>query len=99
MFFFIAFDIVLAALSLRSIAVLRTRAPWTSAGWGLTFGYAVAAVVEFGGPALHRPASIVAYAFLFALTVAFVIAGVRDEPQAEPWWWPTRAGLTRAERR
>ena len=99
MFFFIAFDIVLAALSLRSIAVLRTRAPWTSAGWAGTLAYCVAAVVEFSNEALHRPAALIAYAFLFALTVAFVIAGVRDEPQAEPWWWPTRAGLTRAERR
>jgi hypothetical protein len=97
--FFIAFDIALAVLSLRSIAILRTRAPWTSAGWGLTFGYAVAAVVEFGGTALHRPASIVAYAFLVLLAVAFVIAGIRDEPQAEPWWWPTRTGRTRAARR
>jgi len=96
---YVAFDVALAALSARSIAVLRVRAPWTSAGWAGTLGYCVAAVVEFGNDALHRPASYVAYAFLLALTIAFVVAGIRDEPQAEPWWWPTHVGPTRAEKR
>jgi hypothetical protein len=36
---------------------------------------------------------------LLVLTVAFVVAGVRDERQAEPWWWPTHTGPTRAEKR
>jgi len=31
--------------------------------------------------------------------VAFVIAGIKDEAQAEPWWWPRGRGPTRAERR
>ena len=97
--FFIVFDLALAVLSVRSIAVLRDRAPWTSAGWAGTFGYSIAAAIEFSNAALHQPASIAAYVFLFTLAVAFVIAGVRDEPQAEPWWWPSRIGQTRAERR
>ena len=97
--FFVVFDLALAVLSLRSLAILRARAPWTSGGWGATLGYGVAAAVENGNPALHQPAAIASYAFFIALTIAFVIAGVRDEPQAEPWWWPARTGLTRAERR
>jgi hypothetical protein len=96
---FVAFDVALAVLSVRSIVVLRGVAPWTSAGWAGTLGYCFAAGVEYGDDALHRPAAMVAYAFVVLLAVAFVVAGVRDERQAEPWWWPTRAGRTRAEKR
>jgi hypothetical protein len=39
------------------------------------------------------------YVCLAALTVAFIVAGVRDEAQAEPWWWPTHLGTTRRERK
>ena len=39
------------------------------------------------------------YVALAALTAAFVAAGLRDEPQAEPWWWPAGAGPTGRERR
>jgi hypothetical protein len=96
---FVAVDIALAALSVRSIVALRGVAPWTSTGWAGTLGYCFAAGVEYGDDALHRPAALVAYAFLLLLAIAFVIAGIRDERQAEPWWWPTRPGPTRAERR
>jgi hypothetical protein len=96
---YVAFDAALAALSLRSIAVLRGRAPWTSLGWTGTAGYCAAAIVEFSSDPFHRAAALLAYAFLLFLTVAFVVAGVRDEPQAEPLLWPTRIGLTRAEKR
>jgi hypothetical protein len=96
---YVAFDVALAALSARSIAVLRGAAPWTSAGWAGTLGYCAAAAVEFSSDTLHRPAAYVAYFFLLTLTVAFVVAGVRDERQAEPWWWPTHPGPTRAEKR
>jgi hypothetical protein len=95
---YVAFDAALAVLSVRSIVVLRARAPWTSAGWAGTLGYCIAAVVEFSNEETHRPAALIAYAFLLALAIAFVVAGVRDEPQAEPWWWPTHVGPTRAER-
>jgi hypothetical protein len=98
-FAYVVFDAALAALSLRSIAVLRARAPWTSGGWAGTLGYGIAAVVEYSNESLHQPAAYVAYAFLLLLTIAFVIAGIRDEPQAEPWWWPTHVGQTRAEKR
>jgi hypothetical protein len=96
---YVAFDVALAVLSLRSIAVLRARAPWTSGGWAATLGYCIAAAVEFSNETLHQPAAYIAYAFLLLLTIAFVVAGVRDEPQAEPWWWPTHVGPTRAEKR
>jgi hypothetical protein len=97
--FFVIVDILVAALSVRSIVVLRARAPWTSAGWAGTLGYCLAAAVEYSVVALHQPAALIAYVFVVVLTLAFIVAGVRDEPQAEPWWWPARAGLTRAERR
>ncbi len=95
---YVIFDAALAVLSIRSIAVLRSRAPWTTAGWAGTLAYCIAAVVEFSNEAAHRPAALIAYACLLALAIAFVVAGVRDEPQAEPWWWPTHVGPTRAER-
>ncbi len=85
------------ALSVRSAAVLRSPSAWTIAGWCFTalyFGIA-------GGDALRAaPAPAhVDYVALALLVAAFVIAGLRDEPQAEPWWWPGHAGLTGAERR
>jgi hypothetical protein len=33
------------------------------------------------------------------LAAAFIIAVLRDEPQAEPLLWPSRVGLTRAQKR
>jgi len=94
---YVIFSVLGIALSLRSIAVLGTRAPWTSAGWLLTVLYFVAAIAK-AGPGWILPAHG-EYWFLIALTIAFVVAGVRDERQAEPWWWPNRCGETRAERR
>jgi hypothetical protein len=85
------------ALSAKSIVVLSRASPWTSAGWGLTIIYFIEVIVKaslFAGLAAYAE-----YAVLGALAVAFVIAGVRDEPQAEPWWWPSRLGVTRAETR
>ena len=96
---YVVFDVGLAAISLRSIAVLRSRAPWTSAGWAGTVGYCVAAAIEFSSDRAHPAAALVAYAFVVVLAIAFAVAAVRDEPQAEPWWWPVRVGRTRAQRR
>ena len=96
--FFIVVDVLLAALSLQSLLVVRARAPWTAAGWAGTLAYAIAAIAQFSSPAVHRPASALAYALLVLLALAFVVAGVRDEPQAEPWYWPRFVGKTRAEK-
>jgi hypothetical protein len=93
---YVALLTLLSVLSLRTLAVLRTSAPWTSAGWAFTIGYDCAATVEIVAH-VHLPLHL-AYWFLAALIVAFVIAGVRDEPQGDPWWWPTRLAATRAER-
>jgi uncharacterized membrane protein HdeD (DUF308 family) len=84
------------ALSIKSVIVLGRAAPWTSAGWWLTAAYFIAVIAK----ATVAPAFPVSaeYAILLALTVVFVVAGVRDEAQAEPWWWPRRLGATRAER-
>jgi hypothetical protein len=96
---FVAFDVALAALAVRSLVVLGTRAPWTSLGWFWTFCYCVPAGLRFAGLASARTATLVADAALVLLLVGFVVAGLRDEPQAEPWWWPVRMGLTRAQKR
>jgi uncharacterized membrane protein YhaH (DUF805 family) len=88
---------VLAALSARSALVVRRVAPWTASGWWLTVVYCVAVIVPLlGGPRLPAHGEYVA---LIALTVAFVIAGVKDEPQAEPWYLPRAPGPTRAQKR
>ena len=85
------------ALSVRSVAVLRSRSPWTIAGWCFTALYFAVAGID----ALRaKPAAAhLDYVALALLALTFVIAGLRDEPQAEPWWWPTVAGLTGRERR
>ncbi len=86
-----------AVLSLKSITVLRMRSVWTIAGWAATAVYfAIEAVAA--ARATHPPGHA-DYIALGLLTLCFVLAGIRDEPQAEPWWWPTHAGLTGAERR
>jgi hypothetical protein len=86
-----------AILSLKSISVLRRRSAWTIAGWAATVVYvAIEAIAVVR--ATHAPAHA-DYIALGALTICFVVAGIRDEPQAEPGWWPTHAGLTGAERR
>lgn len=96
---FAIFELLLAALSARSIVILGVRAPWTTAGWIGTLGYCIAAAVEYSGAAMRPMWAAASYLCLVALTAAFVVAGVRDEPQAEPWWWPKRVGRTRAQRR
>ena len=96
---FAVLEILLAALSARSIVILGVRAPWTSVGWIGTLGYCIAAAVEYSGAPMRSVWAAASYLCLVALTIAFVVAGVRDEPQAEPWWWPKRIGPTRAQRR
>jgi uncharacterized membrane protein YhaH (DUF805 family) len=88
--------LALAALSVRSALVVRRVAPWTAAGWWLTVAYCVVVIVPLvGGPRLPFHGE---YAFLIALAIAFVVAGVRDEPQAEPWYLPRAPGPRRADR-
>ena len=84
------------ALCAKSIAALGRHSPWTAAGWWFTVAYFIAAIVKANlDPALP---SFVEYTALAGLTVAFIVAGIRDEAQAEPWWWPDRRGATRAEK-
>lgn len=87
----------LTVLSLRTIVILERNAPWTTAGWAFTILYDGAASYEILSRThlpLHAP-----YLALAGLVVTFVIAGVLDEPQGDPWWWPSGLALTRAERR
>ena len=76
-------------LSLKSMSVLRARSAYTYAGWLFTALYFVAAALKAAG--VWSPPFHLEYACLALLTIAFVVAGVRREPQAEPWWWPVRA--------
>lgn len=85
------------ALSLKSASVLRGRSRWTIFGWLATSAYLASAGVA-AARSTHPPFYLDDVA-LVALTIGFVVAGIRDEPQAEPWWWPTHAGPTGAERR
>lgn len=84
-------------LACKSVSVLGKRSRATTIGWLLTAAYfALAAIdaVRAASAPLH-----IDYIALAGLTGAFIVAGVRDEPQAEPWWWPAKSGLTGAERR
>jgi hypothetical protein len=95
---YVALLTLLSVLSVKTLVVLRgPAAPWTFAGWVFTIGYDCAASYEIVA-ATHLPAHV-PYWFLIALIVAFVVAGIRDEPQAEPWWWPSGLGATRAGKR
>jgi hypothetical protein len=96
---FVAVDLAVAVVAVRSALLLRRRSPFSTVGWLLTIGFGLAAATEYGIPALHAVAGQVAHGFLVVLAVAFIIAGIRDEPQAEPLLWPVRIGPTRAERR
>jgi hypothetical protein len=85
------------ALSLKSAAVLRSRSAWTLAGWIASAAYFAAA--GFDVARATRALAFPGYAAIALLAIFFVMAGIRDEPQAEPWWWPDRTGLTGKERR
>jgi hypothetical protein len=91
-----AICVLAIVLSAKSVIVLGRAAPWTAAGWWLTIVYLVAVIAKAGW-AFVVPAHL-EYAVLVALTIAFVIAGIRDERQAEPWWWPTHRGPKRSEK-
>jgi hypothetical protein len=86
-----------AALSMRSVAKLGAASPLTRLGWFFTLAYCAIAAVD-AARSLAAPAHVDDVA-LVLMALAFVVAGIRDEPQAEPWYWPERAGLTGRERR
>lgn len=94
---YVAVLAALTVLSIRTLVVLKAAAPWTSLGWVFTVLYDSAASGEIIFER-HLPFHI-PYVFLAALALAFVVAGARDEPQADPWWWPGRLALTRAQKR
>ena len=96
---FVIIDALVVVLSIRSVMVLGRRAPFTSAGWLGALGYGAVAGYAYTGPGMSRGLMYIADAFFVILMVAFIIAAVRDEPQAEPWWWPARIGMTRAQKR
>lgn len=96
---YVAFDAAVGILALRSLAVLGPRAPWTSVGWLGTAGYCAAAAWRYAHDGPGGRAMLVAGVCFFVLAAAFIIAVVRDEPQAEPLLWPSRVGLTRAQKR
>lgn len=97
--FYVAVDVAVAILAIRSLAVLGTRAPWTSTGWVATAGYGLAAGWRYAHDGPVPGIGLVTSGCFIVLTAAFIIGVVRDEPQAEPLLWPTRVGPTRAEKR
>jgi len=85
------------ALSVRSALVLGSASRATQVGWIATAAYFIIAAID-AVRRMHAPffADDVA---IGVLTITFIVAGRRDEPQAEPWYLPTHAGPTGAQRR
>lgn len=80
----------LAIVGLKSIAVLaRVGSPWTLAGWAFSTLYCVLIIGRLIAQAPALPFHI-EYVALALMVVAFLVAGIRREPQADPWWWPSR---------
>ncbi|MGA2394742.1 MAG: hypothetical protein ABSH03_15475 [Candidatus Lustribacter sp.] len=96
---YVVFDAAVVVLALRSLAVLGKSAPWTSLGWLATVGYFGASGWRYAN--VHSQPAVVLFAWgcFMVLAAAFIVAVWRDEPQAEPLLWPTRVGLTRAQKR
>lgn len=76
-------------LSLRTLFILRTGSPWTSAGW---ICVALFFAILFERAALARPTfgRPWDYVLLAALALTFTLGTARRELQAAPWWWPVR---------
>jgi hypothetical protein len=97
---FVLFDTAVGVLAVRSFMVLGRQAPWTSLGWAATTGYFASAAWRYAHDGQQQRGVLLLSGILFAvLAAAFLIAVIRDEPQAEPLLWPTRVGLTRAQKR
>ena len=96
---YVVFDVAVLLVALRSLMVLQMRAPWTSLGWAATAGYFAVAAWRYAHAGPQRSLMLVAEGFFALLAAAFIVAVVRDEPQAEPLLWPSRVGLTRAQKR
>jgi hypothetical protein len=96
---YVAVDVAVVILALRSLMVLGRQAPWTSLGWAATVVYFGTAAWRYAHAGPQREVMLAAEAAFVVLAAAFVVAVVRDEPQAEPLLWPSRVGLTRAQKR
>jgi hypothetical protein len=96
---YVAFDVAVGMLAIRSLMVLGRQAPWTSVGWVGTAGYFFAAAWRYAHDRPQPGLAVFTSTCFFVLAAAFIIAVVRDEPQAEPLLWPSRLGLTRAQKR
>lgn len=96
---YVVFDAAVAILAVRSLIVLGARAPWTSTGWAATLGYFAGAAWRYAHDAPPPGIMLFVQGCFIVLAAAFLIAVIRDEPQAEPLLWPSRIGLTRAQKR
>lgn len=85
-----------AALSLRSIWLVAGSSPWTALGWFAILAYAVLEGYEVL-TARTLPAHL-PYIFLGLLAALLIIGGLRDERQAQPWYWPRHAADRRRAR-
>lgn len=94
--FNLAIDAFGILLSLRSIFILRGASPWMAIGWaGAALYFLVLFIRNLNGATVGSARE---YAIVLFIAVVWIVAVVRDEPQAEPWWWPRKRGPTRAER-
>jgi hypothetical protein len=96
---FVLFDTAVGILAVRSFAVLGRKAPWTSLGWAATTAYFASAAWRYAHDGQQRSVLLLSGFLFVVLAVAFIVAVIRDEPQAEPLLWPTRVGLTRAQKK
>jgi hypothetical protein len=71
------------ALAIRSAAVVRRVSPWTMAGWLGWAAFFVLSLVLVARPA--RSLRFVGSAALLGVMVAWIVAGLRDERQPEPF--------------
>ena len=88
--FYVLVDLAICVLAIRSMGLLRAGSPWATAAWAFAFVYGAAEAIAYSQPLVHRPAGQVGYGALVLVAVAFIVSGIRNEPQGDPWWWPRR---------
>jgi len=91
--------IALAAVAVQSLRFTWKVSPWSSVGWLailLYCGYDLTRIVTHAN-GVFAILPYADYGLLTIVTIAFIVGGVRDEGQAEPWYWPNHRGQTRAQ--
>ncbi len=87
---YVLVDLAICVLAVRSMRLLGTGSPWATVAWAFVFIYGAAEAVAYSQPPLHQLAGRAGYGALILVAVAFIVSGIRNEPQGDPWWWPRR---------